>query len=315
MNEETIEKVFQVPIPARLSLGNIRGSVVVQPGKDGEIAVSANKLPNSGSMDRTEIHMYQGEDGSVHVETRYDDYFSLFFFENRPCKIDYVVRVPRQCSLRISGVSSSLRITGELEGSFSLHSVSGGMDLSGLSGDIRIHTVSGSIEGQGLRGELDYDTVSGCVRMPACSFGQIKGHSVSGTGEIETPLSQGPYRFNTVSGSIRLAVPSDTRCTASIHTISGNLSSSLPGSSTRLQRHDRVMQIQGGGVEIFLNSISGGLSIQGQGGGSEAYASEKYASDETPSDQAAAAPPLSTMEILQRVERGELSVEEALQKL
>ena len=43
MSQETIEQTFEVPTPAQLKLENVRGSVVIQPGEDDQIQVTAVK--------------------------------------------------------------------------------------------------------------------------------------------------------------------------------------------------------------------------------------------------------------------------------
>ena len=103
---ETIEKTFTVSSPARLNLSNIRGSVEIRPGDEGVIQVTAVKQTGSGDARRTEIELSQDADGTVKVATHFPDAGWGWLIGSFPCRVDYVVRAPRRCSLNIKGVSN-----------------------------------------------------------------------------------------------------------------------------------------------------------------------------------------------------------------
>jgi hypothetical protein len=321
MTDETIEKTFQVTAPARLSISNIRGSITIQPGEAGVIEVKAVKHGNFDS-DRFNVEMSQDADGSVHVETRSNEAFLGFL--SHPPKVDYSVRLPQGTQLDASCVSSSLSIS-DLEGVFKLRTVSGAMQLEKLNGPFKLSAVSGDITGSSLSGTLELNTVSGRVRLTKSGIPSANATTVSGDLILQTPISQGPYQFSSVSGAVRLLVPADTRCNVELHSVSGSIRSSLPATSTKMGHGLKVTQIQGGGTQVHLKSVSGGVSIETEGvpvnpeSGAAPASSEQTA---TPSPvppvppvepvQPATPEPLSTAEILQRIERGEMTVEEAL---
>jgi len=301
MSQETLEGSFEVAAPARLKLSNISGSVDIQPGDEGVILVTAVKHLDSGDPKRTEIRMEQAEDGSVSVETYFNTGIWEFSRLSKPCKVDYVVRTPRGCSLRVSCVSSTTAIQG-LEGDLKISSVSGSLSLSELSGDLKVNTVSGDVSGEMLSGPLRLETVSGDVHLNAANLPSVDGSTVSGDISIQTPLADGPYRFNSVSGDVQLVVPGDTRCTARLTSLSGNIRTSLP--ATRQRRNGaRVVEIQGGGAKIHLSSVSGDLRIR---------LPEGETLVETPPIEPASTP---RSNILESLERGEITVEEALKAL
>jgi DUF4097 and DUF4098 domain-containing protein YvlB len=279
MPNEILEKTFTVSAPARLALGNIRGLVGIRPGADGVITVKAEKLVNTGDDQRTEIEMIQEADGLVKVKTRFLDSWVDWLFGARPCKVNYTVTAPRACALRVDGVSNELFVEGfegdssfntvsggmtvrALNGSLSFDSVSGDMQLSDLTGKLRLNTVSGGIKGVHLSGALNLDTVSGKIELEKSSLPSVKATTVSGKIELETGLGDGPYKFNSVSGNLIMKLPADVHCTAELHSLSGSLSVKLPTISSSQHNGTRTTEIQGGGVKIYLNSVSGNMEIR-----------------------------------------------------
>lgn len=314
MSDESIEKTFQVSTPARVIISNIRGSITVQPGAADAVQVKAEK---HGSFDNEKytIDMGQDTDGTVHIATRAHE--TLLGFLSHPPKVDYTLHVPQDVHLEASGVSSSVIVNG-LKGVFKLKTVSGDIELADLSGPFKLNSVSGSTSGVRLSGPLELDSVSGRVKMQESNFPIAEASSVSGDMFLQTALADGPYSFGSVSGDVRLIVPADTRCSAELKSVSGSIRSSFPATTTRLGHGLKVTQIQGGGTAIRVKSVSGSLSIETTGVASTPV------DVSTPAPVSAVAPtpplppaepppaPLSTAEILQRIERGEMSVDEAI---
>jgi len=323
MSDETIKNTFQVTAPARLSISNIRGSVLVQPGDPGVVEVVAVKHGNFDSG-RYTVEMNQDSDGSVRIETRSDDSFISFL--SHPPRVDYSLRVPQGIHLDTSCVSSSLNIS-NLEGTFKCKTVSGDMQLANLTGPFKLNTVSGDISGSHLTGVLELGTVSGRVHLLESAFPTAEGSAVSGDLTLQTPISDGPYQFSSVSGSVRLVVPADTHCNAELNSVSGSIRSSLPVTTVHYGHGSKVTQISGGGTSVRLKSVSGNLSFEVEG----VPATQVQTSQPSPAETIPPIPPippvppippmpfstpppapLSTAEILQRIERGELTVDEAI---
>jgi DUF4097 and DUF4098 domain-containing protein YvlB len=310
MSDETIEKTFQVTDPARLTISNIRGSIVIQPGETNLIQVKAVKYGNFDSG-RYSIEMTQDSDGSVRVETRSSE--SMLGFLSHPPRVEYTVHVPQGIHLSASGVSNSIKVSG-LNGDFRLKTVSGGIDLTDLSGPLKLNVVSGDISGSRLSGTLGLESVSGRVRMMESAFPNADASTVSGELVLQTSLADGPYHFSSVSGSVRMLVPADTHCNAELNSVSGSIRSSLPATTTRLGHGSKISQIQGGGAEVRLKSVSGSLSFETEGIPAEpvSVTSPVPVPPTPPSMQVPPAPVLSTAEILQRIESGEMTVDEAV---
>ncbi len=326
MAEETIERRFDVAVPARLRVGNIRGAVDIQPGEDNVIVVSAVKDVESGDAERTEVEILQDEEGTVKVKTEFRKGLEWLFDWRRPCKVRYTIHVPRSCSVKVRCVSSDASLR-DLQGEVDLETVSGDVQLENLNGRLRLRSVSGDIRGAHLVGTLDLETVSGDVRLSASDLPQAKASSVSGDGRLETSLGRGPYRLKTVSGDFELLVPAESRCTVETSTISGELRTTLPVTTSSGDRRHRRVEVQGGGVEVTFNSVSGDLRLTPSG------KVEPGAAPEEPKEAPAveAAPPVAgeppsppvreqalrqaRREILERVARGELTAEQGVEEL
>ncbi len=313
MNTETTEQFYSVNAPAQLEIKNIRGSVKVR-GVDGtnSIRITAVKHLDSGDPQRTEILMSQLPDGSVSVETRYQEsgWLLSLLGAHWPCKVDYTVEAPTDCALRLEGVSNTAMVEG-LRGELHLKSVSGEIEVRLLSGTISLHSISGDIGGDQLSGALMVDTTSGRVRLDTSDFKSLQANSVSGALFFKTPLSEGPYTLKTVSGNIRLVVPAQSACSVDFHSISGHFSSNLPTTSDQRQRHSQSAEIQGGGPAIKFNTVSGNASLESDG----VIANQATApSTPQPAPSSAETPQeaLSTREILDQIADGKLTVEEGL---
>lgn len=300
MTQETIEKAFPVTAPARLKLSNIRGSVQIEAGDDSQISISATKHLDSGDASRTEIVMAQAEDGKVTVETKFSEWWSAIFNFSKPCKVDYVVRVPHACAVEASVVSSTLSIQ-SIEGELKASTVSGDMTLKDIGGGLQISSVSGNVSGEGLTGKLNLSTVSGGVRLSGENLDLAKVTTVSGDIHIGTSRGEGPYSFQSVSGNVFLSINQEAGFTVKMHSVSGNLQTALPLSNRYRSGGTLNAEVGGGGIEITMNSVSGDLHLEAPGVSTPQPQSQP--------DQ------VSRREVLEQIARGEMSVEEGVEKL
>jgi len=302
MSQETIEQKFEVSGKPQLRLSNIRGSIEIVSGEESVVEVQAVKYLRSGDQENTEIIIEKEDDNQVVVKTEFDKSLMNWFGLNKPCKVDYRVQVPKDCDLRVSGVSCNISVK-SISGIINITSVSGGLDLNDLSGTIKLGSVSGSINGLNLRGNLDSNSVSGRIRLMGSEFPTITMKTVSGSMIVETPLTTGPYMFKGVSGSATVIVPENTGCTAVTKSVSGRLRTSQPISRDKRYGPRGWVEILGGGPEITYKSVSGSLRIVNE---ESEKITEKKAAVKVQVDTK------NQMEILKKIESGEISVEDAL---
>jgi dipeptidyl aminopeptidase/acylaminoacyl peptidase len=303
MSIETLERKFACPDPASLSLSNIHGSVIIQAGQVGEITIIASKHTHSGDANNTCIELFQTEAGKVIAATRYDRGRFSFFSMNLPCKVDYRVRVPTNCDLEVRGVSNTVSIDG-ISGNLEVKSVIGDIALQSLTGEINVITVSGKVNGADISGAANLKALSGDINITKAEFLTLRGKSVSGDFKIESPLNDGPYDFNTVSGDVRLVVPQLRGITITSNSLSGKVSTP---ELSKTSRNHRSIVLGDGGIEIFHKSVSGDFVLVSQDGNDPP--------SEISKSRINSSGYISRGEILEGISQGEISVGEALQLL
>ncbi len=237
-----------------------------------------------------------------------------------------------------------------LSGMVRIQSASGDVALERGDGALTIQTASGDVELDHLTGMLDVTTASGDCLVRASALTACRAKTANGDLSIATPLAPGgEYDFGTVSGDLLLQVPEATRMTVAMQTVSGDLSCALPATSEGGKR-SRTLTVNGGGIPVRVKSVSGDCTVRAATGGlpplpaTPQGAFTPLAPPAPPSPPAPPAPfappaPLvapvpttyggdraaqpdapedgfsETLAVLQAVERGELSIDEAMEKL
>lgn len=255
MSENSTYQTFAVSSPARLSLRNIRGKMTVRAADDGQVTVRAVKHLDDGDPEHTEVEMWQSGEGHVFVATRYRRELP-----GKPCRVDYEVRLPAPCTLALRGVAGGVLLEG-LDGTFRVKMVSGAIRLRELEGSLWISSVSGDVTAVQLGGRLHVNTVSGNVQVQAARLDAVEASTVNGNLTIETTLTGGPYRFETVSGNLQLVAPPEASCTVEMESISGRLAmDGVTKKATPLARQQRATLGEGGALVRF-HSVSGDCAV------------------------------------------------------
>jgi len=307
MAEELHEQVFEVSLPARLDLDNIRGSIVIRPQDSAAsvntLIVKAVKDLDSGDGERTTIEMSQREDGQVVVRTRYASQEPPGFqqIKRKPCIVNYSIQIPKECSLKVEAVSSSIDIE-KLAGEFTLKTVSGSVDVRELSGEIKVESISGKISAEGLSGRLNCENVSGSVKLEKSEISALEARTVSGEILAQITGQAGPYHFHTISGDLTLILSEDQGASINLQSLSGKLHLHHPD-GTASQKGSRDLALQGGGPRIRFDTVSGDMHLTTP----ELYQAELTASQEESAT--------NQHEVLASVASGEMTAEEGLQAL
>lgn len=331
MSEETIEKTFTVPAPAVLNVANIRGSIQVVPGAPGIIQANIHVHPDTGDMEHTQVICEQAEDGAVTIKVDYSRNGlrdGLFFGRSsKPCKVDMIVHVPgfaadhHQCSVLANGVSCDIHVSG-VEGAHVIKSVSGDAVLSDLHGELALKMVSGDTSITRFDGALEANLVSGDLALLEGSLASAELKTVSGDVRL-TPASigAGPFQVKSVSGDVFFGGPDSGRLgRVDVKAVSGRLAigpRSIDGTSSdrRARRGSRRQQvvITEDGADVQMKSVSGNLVLELPEGMAQAVTHHQEA--EESGRTAEASEPVPTMDVLNKIAAGELSVEDALHAL
>ena len=176
------------------------------------------------------------------------------------------------------GSVTNLEIRLPAGASLDARTVSGDIDMSGLSGRlINLATVSGGVRARDIAPEiLEVETVSGEIRLNAGGSdssrlrsvsgniraeqvaGRVRVHSVSGTAEVNGfAIEEG--EFETVSGRLRLNLEPLERARLNLSAHSGDIHLVLPSAT--------AMDFQGRTFSGSIRSEFGGESVRGRGPG------------------------------------------------
>ncbi len=323
---EIVERRFEVAGMPRLRVSNVSGETEITVGVPNEVFVRARKRVHGWSEDRArrllenvEIRMEQDGD-EILVEPRLfqQERGWLELFRGGRVAVDLDIRVPRETHVEASTVSGGLSVTGT-RGSHEMKSVSGEVSIDDVQGPMQLRTVSGDVSGSRYAGRVEANSVSGeiefdrsRVRTPdiVTVSGDVSIHAVS----IREDQAEG--RVKTVSGDVVLVV-ADADAEIDHKTVSGDVIVEVAARTEKTSRRDRHIVIgSGGGPQFRVKTVSGDLKVRrapvvavdAEGAAEEAM---PMGAPEPPPPQRGAA----AREILERVARGELTVDDAAAQL
>jgi len=316
---ETVEQRYAVETMPKVRVSNISGETEITVGAANEVFVRARKRIHGWSEDRArrllenvEIRMEQTGDEIV-IEPR------LFqqergwqeLFRGGRVAVDFDIRVPRETDLLVRTVSGELSVTGT-RGPADLQSVSGEIDIVDVQGPLRLRTVSGDVSATAYAGQVEANSVSGEIEFEKSRVRTPDVVTVSGDVEIDAlyvPAGGAEGRIKTVSGDVDLAV-ADADAEIDFKTVSGDADVDGPSRVEKQGRRDRRIVLGSGGPHLRVKTVSGDLQVGRAVRGDEPEASapeEPAMAMGTP----ATPPNAPAREILERVARGELSVDDA----
>lgn len=236
--------------------------------------------------------------------------------------------VPSDAAISFDGVSADVTANG-FRGSQEFRTVSGDLVLHPVGGDLRVRGVSSDVS---LRADapmrLEMNTVSGDVSAFAPRFEDLRMVTVSGDVELEGLLAPGPqHRIETVSGDLLLATSGGL--TLEVRGLSTDASVSLPHRSEG-SRDRRRFVVGDGSANLLFSSMSGDVVVSGPRRGVASSPPLPPMPPLPPLPPIGATPPTppsppqpprqpmsaeEQLEVLQALERGEIDVEEATERL
>ncbi len=266
---------------ARISIGNVAGSVTVLAWDRNEVQVTGRlgdgtqPLAITGSNNDLSIRVApQGGSGWLHWGS-----------DSRMGPTTLELHVPKAASLDIKVVSAPVVVDGIDGGSIALESVSGRTRIHASTPSLKANSVSGGIELAGHIVQADLQTVSGDILAPALGnearLQTISGHvqanggpwrrltlsSVSGDAQVSGGLAaDGKIDIDSMSGNVQLQLPAASSAELHASTFSGDLRSDFgtpkksdhgPGSSLDTRLGD-------GRGRINAETFSGDLRIRKQ---------------------------------------------------
>lgn len=224
-----------------VNVRNISGNVVVT-GYDGqEIIVTAFK--EGRDLDKVNIED-RSAGNNIDVRVDYPD-------RCEDCRVNvrFEVKVPRNISYRYNSFSS----------------VSGNVEVTGVSGELNAKSVSGEVTVNNVNGSVNATSVSGDVHVGKVE-GTASAKSTSGNVEVEVLSLEGAgsMDFVSVSGDVRVKLPSNLDADVKLSTMSGALKTDFPLTieeskwGTGRKANGRLGS---GSRTLKLSSVSGDVSL------------------------------------------------------
>jgi len=260
---------------------------------------------------------------------------------------DLEVDVPRNVRVAARTISGDITAVG-LGASSRWMTASGDLRLGVEAGPVVVETVSGDVRIEsGAALDVTARTVSGGVRVRAPRITSIDAATTSGDIEVDAALAEhGRHTFTSVSGDVRLVTGSEVRVESS--SVAGELQAAMAHRAEGY-RGKRVVVVGSGRVHVSVKTMSGDVSVRPGAPDAAAPTGRTPMPEPTPkaaradvrwgpADQPVTAAPIPTaepvsatvapdppaaaadpegerLEILRALERGEIDVDAAWERL
>jgi DUF4097 and DUF4098 domain-containing protein YvlB len=221
---QDFQKSYQLASGSSIKIGNISGDVAVT-GYDG------NTIIVTGTKQGPDKDVVQIEDrstaGAVDVAVRYPHHCN-----DCNASVQFQVQVPRSISYNFTGI----------------HSISGDVNVTGITGRLNASTVSGTVHVTDVTGSVSAKSVSGDVNV---EISQLEGTD--------------DMTFSTVSGSVTAKLPAGLDGNVEMSSFSGSIDTSFP---IQIQEdrftsgHRASGQIGSGSRRLRMSTMSGNLSLR-----------------------------------------------------
>lgn len=240
VSAQDFQQTYQLAADGVVNIRAVSGNVTVT-GYDGEvIVVTAHKE----GRDRDRVSIEDNSTGNrVEVRDRYPERC------NCNVSVNFEVKVPRRVTYRFDSFSS----------------VSGNVEIHGISGEVRAKSVSGNVVLKNVTGNVQANSVSGNVEVNEVA-GIVSAKSTSGHVQVEIVRldANGNMEFGSVSGDVTIRVPANLDAEVDMSTLSGDLRSDFsiqiekkeygPGRTAR-------GRLGSGTRRLKLSSVSGDLQL------------------------------------------------------
>ncbi|MDE3722064.1 DUF4097 family beta strand repeat-containing protein [Nocardiopsis sp. N85] len=180
------------------------------------------------------------------------------------CAVDYDIAVPAGVSVEVQNHRGMIVATG-IDGDVRAETLSGRVEVEGITGSADLETVSGSIVATGTGERLSAVSVSGRIDVSGFDAETVEAESVSGSVSVGDGFTTA--EVSTTSGGID--VSTDTRFeTLAVESTSGSVDVRVPegaydvtGSSVSGGR-DIGVDASASGPRVQVDTISGGVTVR-----------------------------------------------------
>ncbi len=245
----TLEVKFDVGDAIRLSVENQSGTIAVR--GDGGRTVRVEVVARLWAEDEHEADdqaelirrgiQHDGDKVVVRAPALLRPRPFLFFGHSRP-RVDYQITVPTKTQAKIESRSGLVEVEA-IAGPLRIDSRSGKVSVREVSSDVEIQSRSGTVRAESIGGSLDAESRSGTIRVKGCG-GDASLESRSGSltiedvgGRLNAGIRSGSFKYEggvhgsfdikVTSGSVRLALDTDSRFFLDAEAVSGSVTSDL----------------------------------------------------------------------------------------
>ena len=198
-----------------------------------------------------------------------------------PTIIDYRITVPTGMQLELTGLYTSITVTGS-DGPIRANTVNGDITLNGGVGQVSGVSVMGNVLVTGARGTIEASTVSGHVRVRDAE-GRIDAEAISGSVVIERARADhvsattvsgpvyydgaiaggGRYLFGSHSGTLTVSVPAALNASVTVAQLAGPFTSSIAALSQtpRTPGRRQTFTVGSGSAMLELETFSGAIRV------------------------------------------------------
>jgi hypothetical protein len=236
-------------------------------------------------------------------------------------EIDVEATVPRDCRIRVNTTDGDVEI--EDTGAIEVKTVNGDVTAEDIAGDCAVTTGHADVTVERMIGVLTVNTINGDLEVSDSHLGGAQLHSVDGEVSIDAALGNGPFAIQTVNGDVNLKLAPGTGAAINFHTANGEISCDLPAQVTTSSKREWQATVNGGGPHVDIGTVNGDLEID-KGRVvtvSDAPRPVPPVPPVPPEPAVSAGPavvpaaPEDTTDVLRALERGEISVDEAMERL
>jgi DUF4097 and DUF4098 domain-containing protein YvlB len=247
---ERFSRKVKIGRDGRFSLGNIAGDISVSAGSGDEVSIEAIKRTRGDKSELARVQiLVDDRAGRVDVRTEHEQNRTDRNGRGNHVSVDYTIVVPATASVDLHSVSGGIKVTG-VHGSLrsetvsgdvtitdaprleAAKTVSGEVSLTGITtdGDLTASSVSGNVRARGLKARgVDLGSVSGDISVTEATCERLGVKTVSGNVEYAGGIARGGrYEINGHSGTVRLLLSNPGGFELNANSFSGSIRSELP---------------------------------------------------------------------------------------
>jgi len=212
---------FALAPNGRVVVQNLYGDVQITAWDRDEVLVQAVKQSTDPQRLNDARVVVDSSAGLVSIHTQYTGADA-----EHPASVEYHIMVPRGVNLE------------------NVKLINGGLSLSGMTGPVKASSVNGSIHAEKMSGQTELSTINGHLDA---DFQKVsKCHSIF---------------LKSVNGPIKLSLPSGAGANVSAQNLTGGIDADFGKSWRAPGGHRLDAAVNGGGAQIKLHNVNGGISI------------------------------------------------------